>query len=105
MSAPMAVEALVTLPSKPFLINSSVDCCACGDVGEGEHFPGFRACSGSGGGAAGRRSRSSTYPRAFRCIGLLRCAVAKALVLPLLVVEAEPVPDPGRRFGNARIGV
>jgi hypothetical protein len=37
---------------------------ACGYVGEGEHFPAFRACSGSGGSGAGRRSRSSTYPRA-----------------------------------------
>jgi hypothetical protein len=35
-------------------INSFVDGGACGDVGEGEHFPAFRACSGSGGSAAGR---------------------------------------------------
>jgi hypothetical protein len=31
-------------------------------VGEGEHFPAFRVCSGSGGSRAGRLSRSSTYP-------------------------------------------
>jgi hypothetical protein len=41
-----------------------VGCGACGYVGEGEHFPALRACSGSGGSAAGRRSRSSTYPQA-----------------------------------------
>jgi len=35
---------------------------ACGDVGEGEHFAAFRACSGSGRSAAGRQRRSSTYP-------------------------------------------
>src|SRR5260370_25000154 len=49
------------------LISISLVCCgACGYVGEGEHFPAFRACSGSGGSGDGRRSRSSTYPQAFR---------------------------------------
>jgi hypothetical protein len=33
-------------------------------VGEGEHFLAFRARSGSGGRAAGRQRRSSTYPQA-----------------------------------------
>ena len=47
------------------LISISFVCCgACGYVGEGEHFPAFRGCSGSGGSGAGRRSRSSTYPQA-----------------------------------------
>ena len=40
---------------------------AGGYVGEGEHFPAFRACSGSGGSGAGRRRRSSTYPPAVSC--------------------------------------
>jgi Transposase C of IS166 homeodomain/zinc-finger binding domain of transposase IS66 len=48
----------------PLLSISLVCCGACGYVGEGEHFPAFRACSGSGGSGAGRRSRSSTYPQA-----------------------------------------
>jgi hypothetical protein len=47
-----------------YLINIKffAGCGACGYVGEGEHFPAFRAGSGNGGSAAGRRSRSSTYP-------------------------------------------
>src|ERR1700694_4287330 len=57
------------------------------------------------GSAAGRQSRSSTYPPALCFVHLPRRAIAMALMLALLVVEAEPVPDPGRRFGNARIGV
>jgi hypothetical protein len=48
-------------------------------VGEGEHFPVFRACSGSGGSAAGRQRRSSTYPQAF-LVNLPRRAVVEALV-------------------------
>ena len=47
MVAPIAVEALV-LYLKTLLINSCVGGCAGGDVGEGEHFPAFRAGSGSG---------------------------------------------------------
>ena len=53
---------------------------ACGYVGEGEHFLAFRARSGSGGSAAGRQRRSSTYPQAF-LVNLPRCAIAEALVL------------------------
>src|SRR2546423_4691078 len=85
-------------------INRFVDCSACGYVGEGEHFPAFRACSGSGGSAAGRQRRSSTYPQAF-LVNLPRCAIAEALVLALLVVEAEPSPDAGLGFGHSRIGI
>src|SRR4051794_5776760 len=58
-----------------------------------------------GEGAAGRRSRSSTYPRAFCFVGLARRAVAQALVLALLVIEAEPGADTGLRLGDAGIGV
>src|SRR5205823_5081164 len=42
-------------------MKSFVGCGACGYVGEGEHFHAFRARSGSGGSAAGRQRRSSTY--------------------------------------------
>src|SRR5207245_3978001 len=64
--------------------------CAGGDVGEG---------------AAGRRSRSSPYPRAFCFVGLARRAIAEALMLALLVVEAEPGADASLRLGDAGIGV
>src|SRR5208282_5694589 len=77
---------------------------ACGYVGEGEHFPACRACSGSGGSAAGRQSRSSTYPRAF-LVNLPRRAVAEALVLALLIVEIEPRANSGFGLGDRRIGV
>ena len=48
-----------------YLVNmkSMVGDIACGYVVEGEHFPAFRAGSGSGGSAAGRKRRSSTYPQ------------------------------------------
>jgi hypothetical protein len=52
---------------------------ACGDVVEGKHFPAFRARSGSGGSAAGRQRRSSTYPQAF-LVNLPRRAIAEALM-------------------------
>src|SRR5215813_7531584 len=81
-----------------------VDGGACGYVGEGEHFPAFRAGSGSGGSAAGRQRRSSTYPQAF-LVNLSRCAIAEALVLALVIVETEPGADAGSGLGNCRIGV
>src|SRR3954454_4235978 len=71
-------------------INPVVGGCAGGDVGEG---------------AAGRRSRSSTYPRAFCFVGLARRAIAQALVLALLVIKAEPGADAGLGLGDAGIGV
>ena len=58
-----------------------------------------------GEGAAGRRSRSSTYPRAFCFVDLARRAIAQALVLTLLVIEAEPGADAGLGLGDAGIGV
>src|SRR5712691_1296259 len=79
-------------------------CCAGGDVGEGEHFPAFRAGSGSGGGAAGRQSRSSTYPPALCFVHLPRRAIAMALMLALLVVENQPSLDAGFSLGDAAIG-
>src|SRR5260370_7059516 len=49
------------------LISISLVCCgACAYVGEGEHFPAFLACSGSGESEDGRRILSSTYPHAVR---------------------------------------
>src|SRR5438552_16682702 len=77
---------------------------ACGYVGEGEHFPAFRAGSGSGGSAAGRRSRSSTYPQAF-LVNLPRCTIAEALVLALGVVKVQPSANTGLGFGHSRIGM
>src|SRR5437660_8675002 len=77
---------------------------ACGYVGEGEHFPAFRARSGSGGSTAGRRSRSSTYPQAF-LVNSSRCAIAEALVLTLIIVEADPGANAGFRLGHRRIGM
>src|SRR5207253_3265995 len=81
-----------------------VDCSACGYVGEGEHFPAFRARAGSGGSTAGRQRRSSTYPQAF-LVNLTRCAIAEALVLTLDVVKVQPGADTGLGFGRGRIGM
>src|SRR6266852_4864708 len=85
-------------------IKSFIGCGACGYVGEGEHFPAFRACSGSGESGAGRQRRSSTYPQAF-FVNLPRRAIAEALVLALLIVKAEPGADAGLGLGDRRIGV
>ena len=85
-------------------INSLIGGCACGDVGEGEHFPASRANSESGGGAAGRQRRSSTYPQAF-LVNLPRCAIAQALVLALRVVKVQPGTNAGLSFGHCRISV
>src|SRR5262249_9579273 len=89
-----------------YLINikSSAGCGACGYVGEGEHYPAFRARSGSGGSAAGRQSRSSTYPQAL-LVDLPRRAITEALVLALPVVEVEPSADAGPGLGHRRIGI
>src|SRR5580700_10251477 len=107
MSAPIAVWAtagatilLLTLS----IANSFVGCGTCGYVGEGEHFPAFRAGSGSRESGAGRQRRSSTYPQAF-LVNLARRVVAEALVLALLVVEAEPGANAGLRLGDTGIGV
>src|SRR5690349_825523 len=85
-------------------IESLVDCGAWGYVGEGEHFPAFRARSGSGGSTAGRQRRSSTYPQAF-LVNLTRCAIAEALVLALDVVKVQPGADTGLGFGHGGIGM
>src|SRR5467141_504646 len=87
------------------LINPCVGGCAGGDVGEGEHFPTFRAGSGSGESAAGRQSRSSTYPPALCFVHLPRRAIAMALMLALLVVENQPSPDAGLSRGDGAIGM
>src|SRR5204862_2751812 len=85
-------------------INRFVDCGACGYVGEGEHFPAFRARSGSGGSAAGRHRRSSTYPQAF-LVNLPRRAITQALVLALRVVKVQPGANTGLGFGHTRISM
>src|SRR5713101_5266812 len=68
-------------------------------------FPRFSSLLGK----RGKRSRSAKpivhISTGFRRIDLLRRAVAEALVLPFLVVEAEPASDPGLRLGDAGIGV
>src|SRR5467141_4116993 len=87
------------------LINPCIGGCAGGDVGEGEHFPAFRAGSGSGGSADGRQSRSSTYPPALCFVHLPRRAIAMALMLALLVVEDQPSPDAGLSRGDVAIGM
>src|SRR5215468_6449349 len=105
MSAPiLSVQWLVITP---LLLETSiivVDCSACGDVGEGEHFPAVRARSGSGGSAAGRQGRSSPYPQAL-LVNLPRRAIAEALVLALVVVEVEPGANTRLGLGHSRIGV
>src|SRR5438067_2452344 len=107
MSAPIVVIAVVG--AAPLLFKSStsipfVDCGACGYVGEGEHFPAFRARSGGGGSTAGRQRRSSTYTQAF-LVHLTRCAIAEALVLALDVVKVQPGVDTGLGFGHGGIGM
>src|SRR5499427_1167308 len=86
-----------------YLINikSLIGGCACGDVGEGEHFLAFRAGAGS---AAGRQRRSSTYPHAL-LVNLPRCAITEALVLTLGVVKVQPGANTGLGFGNRRISM
>src|SRR5262249_62039748 len=76
----------------------------CGDVGEGEHFPAFRACSGSGGSAAARQRRSSTCPQAL-LVNLLRRPITQALVLALRVVKVQPAANASLGFGHCRIGI
>src|SRR5262249_50857712 len=85
-------------------INLIVGRGACGDVGEGEHFPASRACSGSGGSAGGRQRRSSTYPQVF-LVNVPRRAITQALVLALRVVKFQPQANAGRGFGDCRIGI
>src|SRR5712672_2426655 len=104
MVAPIAVEALVTLPQNPFDQFLCWWLCRWG-CGRRRAFPAFRAGSGSGGSAAGRQSRSSTYPSALCFVHLPRRAIAMALMLALLVVEDQPSPDAGLSLGDAAIGV
>src|SRR5439155_26882037 len=66
--------------------------------------PAFRVGSGSGGSAAGRQRRSSTYPQAF-VVNLSRRAIAEALVLALGVVKVQPGANTGLGFGHSRISV
>src|SRR5262245_17429565 len=85
-------------------MNRLVDCSACGHVGEGEHFPAFRAGSGSGGSVAGRQRRSSTYPQAV-LVNLPWGAIAEALVLALVVVKVQPGANTDPGLGDRCIGV
>src|SRR5262249_41851482 len=89
-----------------YLINikSLIGGCACGDVGESEHFPAFRVGSGSGGSAAGRQRRSSTYPQAL-LVNLPRRTITVALGLALRVVKVQPGANTGFGFSHCRISV
>src|SRR5947199_2379820 len=107
MSAPIAVGTTAGSTSLLFISSISnpfVGCGACGYVGEGEHFPAFRARSGSRGSAAGRHRRSSTYPQAF-LVNLPRRAITQALVLALRVVKVQPGANTGLGFGHTRISM
>src|SRR5215471_17873037 len=107
MSAPIAVGATAGLTSLRFtssILKSIVGGGACGYVGEGEHFPAFRAGSGSGGSAAGRQRRSSTYPQAL-LVDLPRRAITQTLMLALCVVKVQPDANTGLSFGDSRIGM
>src|SRR3954454_1325252 len=70
---------------------------AGGHGGEGEHFPGSRSCSGSGGSGTVRRSRSSRCPRALLFVDLPGRPVAVRLMKAFLVVKVQP-------SGNSRPG-
>src|SRR5262249_40221188 len=64
----------------------------------------FQARLGSGGSAAGRQSRSSTYPQAF-LVNLARRAVTEALVRALCVVKVEPRANAGLGLGHRRMAL
>jgi len=68
-------------------------------------FPRFSSLLGNGGSGAGPAKPIVHISTGFRRIDLLRRAVAEALVLPFLVVEAKPASDSGLRLGDAGIGV
>src|SRR6266446_10426815 len=55
-----------------------------------------------GGSGAGRQRRSSPYPQAL-LVNLARRAITEALMLALVVVEAEPGANAGPGFGDRRI--
>src|ERR1700730_13440386 len=107
MSAPTAVSA--SAGSAGLLFTSSIlnPLLAVEPVGmwaKASISPPFRACSGGGGSGAGQRSRSSTYPQAF-LVDFPRRTVTKALMLALIIVEAEPGANASLGLGNAHIGV
>src|SRR5262245_11955437 len=98
MSAPIAVGTTGGLTGLVFTSSPSkslLDSGACGDAGEGEHFPASRSGSGSGRSAAGQQLRSTTYPQVV-LVNLPRRAIAQALVLALTVTLRR-----GRRSHHA----
>src|SRR6266478_4440250 len=68
-------------------------------------LPRFSSWLGKRGSAAGRQSRSSTYPPALCFVHLPQRAIAMALMLALLVVETQPSPDAGLSRGDVAIGM
>src|SRR5271169_268864 len=104
MSAPIAVAALVTLPSKAFRSILLLVVVPVGMWAKASIPPLSELARGSGGSAAGRQSRSSTYPQAL-FVDFSRRVVAVALMLPFLVVEAQPGANAGLRLGDAGISM
>src|SRR6266446_6977701 len=107
MSAPIAISAVADAAVLPFTSSTSSSLLAVAPVGmwaKASISPLSELARGSGGSAAVRQSRSSTFPQAF-LVNLPRRAIAEALVLAFLVVEAEPGANAGLRLGDRRIGV
>ena len=92
MSAPIAVEALVTVLQNPFDQSFCWRLCLWG-CGRRRAFPRFPCLLGKRGSGAGRHSRSSTYPQAF-LVDLPRRAVGVALMLPFSLYKRSQAPIP-----------
>src|SRR6516162_5655207 len=104
MSAPIAVKALVTLPSKPLCSILLFAVVPVGMWAKASISPVSELAREAGGSADGRQRRSSTYPQAF-VVNLARRVVAEALVLALFVIEAEPGANAGLCLGDTGIGM
>src|SRR6516162_6334041 len=104
MSAPIAVKALVTLPSKPLCSILLFAVVPVGMWAKASISPVSELAREAGGSADGRQRRSSTYPLAF-VVNLARRVVAEALVLALFVIEAEPGANAGLCLGDTGIGM
>src|SRR6516162_2935435 len=104
MSAPIAVKALVTLPSKPLCSILLFAVVPVGMWAKASISPVSELAREAGGSADGRQRRSSTYPQAF-VVNLARRVVAEALVLALFVIEAEPAPMPAFASATPALGM
>ena len=103
MSAPIVVIAVAGAAPLLFKSSTSIALLIVVPVGmwaKASISPLSERARESGGSAAGRQSRSSTYPQAF-LVNLTRCAIAEALVLALDVVKVQPGADTGLGGGHA----